>query len=243
MVVSSGDRFAFPATARGGRKGVRVVKTYGLAWSVGLQYNGPQTVFLLELFPIDEEKGHAMRRAILALMTAACVLHAGCSGESEKSADGPSGKSDRTKGAALSVPTQEEAIKAIKAKGGHVIQSKQGGSEIRVSLASPFVTDADLVNLRALPALRYLDIYDSKITDSGLDHIKGLTGLKHLGLARNRITDAGLARLAGLTKLEKLELFESGVTDGALVHLKGMTELQILNLQCPQITGAGFAHL
>jgi len=63
-------------------------------------------------------------------------------------------------------------------------------------LQSTRITDAGLIHLRPLAALRELYLGNTEITDVGLQHLKSLTALKCLVLYGTKRTTAGVDDLA-----------------------------------------------
>ena len=57
-----------------------------------------------------------------------------------------------------------------------------------------------------------------QFTDAEMVHLRHLAGLRWLNLFGNRVTDAGLTHLAGLTQLEGLALHPN--RHGALAYLR-----------------------
>lgn len=109
-------------------------------------------------------------------------------------------------------------------------------------LSGAHVTDAGMAHLKGLTKLQWLRL-PPRVTDAGLAHLKGLTQLQGLDLGGTRITDAGLAYLEELAQLRSLSLFFTRVTDAGLVHLKNLTRLEWLELRRTQITDGGLVHL
>src|SRR5262249_54373242 len=111
------------------------------------------------------------------------------------------------------------------------------------------VTDAGLVTIARLKALRELDLSQTRnthrprITDRGMASLRSLTQLQSPRLAGCDITDAGLAHLSGLAQLEELDLSDTAITDTGLVHLKGLARLKSLDLTNTGVTRAGVAGL
>ena len=64
-----------------------------------------------------------------------------------------------------------------------------------------------------------MDLSKTGVTDAGLVHLQGLTALKELCLQETRITDAGLARLYPL-RIDSLALRGTQVTDAGLEEFK-----------------------
>lgn len=90
----------------------------------------------------------------------------------------------------------------------------------QLSLGGKRISDAGLICLADLPALRYLCLRYGNFTDAGMTHVKKCTSLKILDLINLPITDTGVHRLSGLTKLENLDLAKTQVTDHGLAYLK-----------------------
>jgi hypothetical protein len=112
-----------------------------------------------------------------------------------------------------------------------------------VSLDDSEVSDADLVFLRDLPKLLFLQMDRTEITDAGLVHLEPLTHLDILSLNQTRVTDAGLSHLQLLTELNYLSLAMTQVTDAGLVHLRRMKRLGTLDLSGTKVTDAGVEKL
>lgn len=90
-----------------------------------------------------------------------------------------------------------------------------------LSIASSFVTDADLSNIKGLKNLKELYLFKTQVTDAGLVNLKGLRKLNRLHVYGERITDAGLTSLEGLTSLNRLTLFgRTQVTDNGVQKLQ-----------------------
>jgi hypothetical protein len=91
-------------------------------------------------------------------------------------------------------------------------------------IISERLTDEDILPLRHLTNLTYLDLDGNNITDISL--LAGLTKLEHLDLQGNRIRD--ISPLAGLINLEYLTLWDNVITD--ISPLEGLTKLETLDL-------------
>ncbi len=90
------------------------------------------------------------------------------------------------------------------------------------------IADADLNELRFLPRLRDLLLYDTpRITDVGLEEIGAMSGLDHLTVVSPKLTDRGISHLRGLANLRRLELPHQ-ITDAAMVDLQGLAKLETL---------------
>jgi internalin A len=103
-------------------------------------------------------------------------------------------------------------------------------------------TDAELVQVAALPSLRRLHLSNTHITDAGLHNLHKLRQLQSLGVGK-RITDSGVAELAAMTQLLELFLYGPKITDGSLDHLKQMQHLEELGVSNTNITQAAMIEL
>lgn len=107
------------------------------------------------------------------------------------------------------------------------------------------LTDADLAQLEALPALRSLFIVHAQISDAGLAHISRLKELRNLALINVPIGDEALRHIQGLTKLRGLQVIahKGRMTDSGLAHLQSLKNLEVLILRRSEFTEAGIARL
>lgn len=105
------------------------------------------------------------------------------------------------------------------------------------------ITEMGVENLRRLPNLRDLILYDNPITDIGMTHLRGLRKLQVLDIRKTKITDRGLHLLPELPRLRKLWLDETDVTDGGLKSLEKFPNLKFLSLRETRVTGAGMRYV
>jgi Leucine-rich repeat (LRR) protein len=108
-----------------------------------------------------------------------------------------------------------------------------------LSLDETKVSDADMVHLSGLKALKYLGLSDTLITDDGLAHLQGLVSLKTISLQRTKITDAGLVHLKNLNSLESIYLENTQITDDGLMILKDLPNLNRISVQKTYVTNEG----
>jgi Leucine Rich repeat len=136
------------------------------------------------------------------------------------------------------------------------LQIKKAGGDVEINMAlypastvvgvdlhQTHALDADLLQLKAFPNLRTLNLYGTHITDAGLENISTLRTLQTLRLANTEITDAGLLSLQKLPDLHELGLSNTKITDqgcATLATMKGLTELSLTG---SQITDAGLKQL
>ena len=136
------------------------------------------------------------------------------------------------------------------------LQIKKAGGDVEINMALyPASTvvgvdlhktqtlDADLLQLKAFPNLRTLNLYGTHVTDAGLENISSLRTLQTLRLANTEITDAGLLSLQKLPDLRELGLTHTKITDGGCATLATMKTLTELSLSGSQITDAGLKQL
>lgn len=129
------------------------------------------------------------------------------------------------------------------------------------------VDDASCADLKAMPALRELDVDGSDVGDEGLRFLEKSPALnllsarrtpvgdatlarledardmRGLELAGTKVTDAGLRSVGRFAKLNRLDVSNCVITDAAMAHLAGLTNLRSLNLSGTKITDAGVSHL
>jgi eukaryotic-like serine/threonine-protein kinase len=107
---------------------------------------------------------------------------------------------------------------------------------VRLSFSGS-VADDDLRPFAGLSCLNELAIYQLKaqrrITDAAVVCLKDLPALKVLELSAVPVTDAGLAQLAQVTTLERLKLQgpHQNLTGAGLVHLQKLPKLNLLMLE------------
>lgn len=100
-----------------------------------------------------------------------------------------------------------------------------------------------LLGVEFLPDVETVDLEFAKISHADLVHLKGLTQLDYLNLSNTQVCDAGLVHLKGLTQLNGLGLDNTQVSDAGLVHLKGLTQLYRLELSNTQVSVKGVGEL
>ncbi|MFN8669892.1 MAG: hypothetical protein U0164_22105 [Gemmatimonadaceae bacterium] len=92
------------------------------------------------------------------------------------------------------------------------------------------VTDAGVLALAALPALRHLDLGGTSVTDAGLAALRSMRSLESLSLAGTRVTDAGLDAVRDCEALVEVKLNWTHTGDGALRALAGKPHLSQLHV-------------
>ena len=100
-----------------------------------------------------------------------------------------------------------------------------------------------MARLEGTKALRFLNLFRTRLTDAGLDHLAGNAGLETLLVGGTQVTDEGLARLAAFPRLRKLSVFDTQVGDAGLEHLRGLSRLETLLLGKSRVTAAGRERL
>ena len=144
---------------------------------------------------VTDEKAAAQQKEI-----AEAVKKAAERSESSKIAETSSTVGDENTDAtpaAERVETHEQAIAAIEKLGGKVNFDEKSLNRpvVSVDLNRTKVTDEELLHLKALTKLEYLNLDGTKVTDSGLVHLKGLTNLQTLNLDFTKVTDEGVKKL------------------------------------------------
>ncbi len=130
-----------------------------------------------------------------------------------------------------------------------------------------FVTNAGLIHIARLRALKRLDLESTSITSEGIEELLGLKTVESLGfnytsvcepeylgrlkcLKRLRqlhlcdtwLTDEGVAALSCL-KLTQLTLARTATTDAGLAHLEQMKTLEWLDVEGDKIGDTGMRHV
>jgi hypothetical protein len=105
-----------------------------------------------------------------------------------------------------------------------------------LTLPETRITDASLINLKGLIALRRLVLNGDAIRGPGLTHLQELPELTELRLACPALTELFLVELAGLKKLERLSLAKSPVSDAGVKYLAQLTHLKELDLTETNVT-------
>ncbi|MCH7725407.1 MAG: hypothetical protein IH991_02835 [Planctomycetes bacterium] len=101
----------------------------------------------------------------------------------------------------------------------------------------PSFPDTAMVNLKAFPALRQLDLTFTQVTDRGLIQLKDLIQLRSLTLpGGNEVTDSGLVHITALTHLEELDLSSAWITDDGLRHLTVLKQLRKVGLHYTKVS-------
>ncbi len=106
------------------------------------------------------------------------------------------------------------------------------------------ISDAELFHLAKVPSLQelFLNLCNT-ITDAGLVHVANIPALQLLHLNMTTVSDAGLVHLSKLSALQELNLNNTKVSDAGLVHLAKLSALQRLELSRTKISDAGLQHL
>ena len=108
----------------------------------------------------------------------------------------------------------------------------------------PETTDAQLADLKHLPALESLTLWRcDQLTDDAMAHVVGCENLKQLNIGATNIGDAGIAELKGLENLERLVLANTSITDASLENIAKLSSLVDLDLSSTAITDEGINAL
>lgn len=141
-------------------------------------------------------------------------------------------------------PDDKEAVAALKRLGARMTLD-DAGTVTTIRLSGSTVTDAALVPLEKLAALRELWLYRTNVTGAGLVSLQRLPNLRSLALLGPDVTDAQLADVSRLTRLESLYCSGAGrrgITDAGLQHLTKLRELKSLKVS-GKISDSGLVHL
>ena len=149
-------------------------------------------------------------------------------------------------------PAEENQLKQHRL----ALQIKKAGGDVEINMAlypastvvgvdlhQTHAQDADLLQLKAFPNLRTLNLYGTHVTDAGLENISTMRTLQTLRLANTEITDAGLHSLQKLPDLHELGLTHTKISDAGCATLATMKGLTELSLSGSQITDAGLMQL
>ena len=82
------------------------------------------------------------------------------------------------------------------------------------------ISDADLIHLADLKAIKYINLKNTPITDVGLVHIGKLQSLEFFYLNNTKITDEGLMALKDLPNLKRINVTGTLVTNTGLESFK-----------------------
>lgn len=137
----------------------------------------------------------------------------------------------------------EDKAAAALAKIGGKLKRDDAGRIVEVDLGERPVTDADLVHLVGLRAVRELSLHQTRITGAGLVHLANLTTLNRVFLSDTAVDDKGVSQLVKLKSLKTLGLSGTRITDRGLEHLARLKALTSLFALGTKVTDAGVAKL
>ncbi|MFA6239951.1 MAG: hypothetical protein WC655_03435 [Candidatus Hydrogenedentales bacterium] len=113
-----------------------------------------------------------------------------------------------------------------------------------IYLGNTTASDADLVHLRGLTGLRYLNVAETKVTGAGLASLPRLTSLEELTVNGLDLGDVGRNYIVSRPLLRDLQADGIGATDEWLAALSEHTEMKFLTLDYnTALTDAGLKHL
>ncbi|MGO9111271.1 MAG: hypothetical protein ACLP9L_18755 [Thermoguttaceae bacterium] len=101
-------------------------------------------------------------------------------------------------------------------------------SDLFVNASNSPLRDPDVERLAGLPALRVLDLSNTRITGTALRHLKGAKDLHQLWLRGTRIADADLDAIGELSRLSTLDISRTRVK-GQLVAIPESVERLMLD--------------
>jgi hypothetical protein len=91
-------------------------------------------------------------------------------------------------------------------------------------------TEGDFRRLKWLQDVDKLVLVGDKIDDAVLPHVAAMPGLKRLHLFRTKITERGLAAIGSLSSLSEIGIYYTPLGDGAVTPLKGLKGLTYVRL-------------
>lgn len=117
----------------------------------------------------------------------------------------------------------------------------------KLSLEGTSVTDAQLVHLKPLGQLRWLDLSKcNALTGAGLSHLKEMSGLRTLWLDDcTELADAAMAHAVELSGLRRISVRDcDGLTDAGFAHVSNMNGLREIYLSdCDGLSDVGLAQV
>ena len=91
-------------------------------------------------------------------------------------------------------------------------------------------TDADLMCLRNLKKLKWLQINPHDFSDKGMPYLAGLANMERLIIGGPGLTDEGLKFLSNMKKINQLTISDGNFTDMGLRHIEGLQLLHYLSI-------------
>jgi hypothetical protein len=152
----------------------------------------------------------ASRATLRHLALVACVLLAGCRGDTSPGAAGTPASPD------------EDVLDALEPY-DPVYQLDANGRVVRLKLEGKRIPPSAVEVACRLSELRYLSLYGASIGDNDLENLQNLQNLRSLGLAGTAVTEKGLVHLAKLPALQWLWVGQQ------LVPSPGVDALQAAN--------------
>ncbi len=147
---------------------------------------------------------------------------------------------------AATLQARDDAMAAIRDRGGNAVGLSEGGLEVSVNfrVAEPTITDTDLALLRGLePCLTRLDLSRTAVTDAGVQQLLSFGRLARVRLDHTAITDAGVEVLSTLDALIWLNLVGTAVTDACVDAIARMAGLEQVYLGQTGVTATGASRL
>lgn len=103
--------------------------------------------------------------------------------------------------------------------------------------------DGDLVALKDVPRLEWIELSGTALTDTGLATLKEISGLNSVTLTKTRISNVGMKHLAELRGLTYLNLSHTNIGDTGLPHLYDLRYLTQISLEGTRVTATGVEAL
>lgn len=109
---------------------------------------------------------------------------------------------------------------------------------LKVFRANCYMSEEDLLEVSALPALEELGAQNASLTLRGLEAILQIPNLKDLDLEATEFDDDMASTIATKTSLNKLDVGATKITRKGLKHICGMTQLRSLDIWATDINEA-----
>jgi serine/threonine protein kinase len=111
-------------------------------------------------------------------------------------------------------------------------------------LGQDTITGVGCRHLAALPNLRTLQLWATRVGLEAVEQVATLNQLTSLNLGNNRnITDAALERIKGMKNLRTLNIGLTSITDEGLKNLRGLSNLTTLSVMRTTVSDNGLADL
>jgi Leucine-rich repeat (LRR) protein len=141
-----------------------------------------------------------------------------------------------------SVPEVVRFLRAALPKQFAALSPEEAEAITSLDLRGASITDADLIQLAALPNLASLSLRGTAITDTGLAYLRNIPKLTSIDLRATKVTGMGLLTLP-TERIEALHLTDTQVKGEDLHWLPPMPKLQVLKLNRLTVDDTALASL